>query len=322
MEPAQERIVSLQVLRFLAASSVMWIHTIQNVTGQWHHGAASDFGPMGVDVFFVLSGFIIARVAPGRAPWAFLSRRLIRILPLYYLLLAFEILVLVLSGRFTTAPLASSLFLVPEPGVRQYLNTSWTLDYEMLFYAATSLVLLSPRLGVRLALALYGIALATNAAIGGPVFTFIGNPLITEFLAGAVIAQVAWTQRRAAVAAGLAILGLAAVWRFGFEGEDLWLRIPLYGVPAAAIVYAASGLRIDGLIWARLAYLGDASYAAYLVHQTPLQIVYAFHRLLPPIAGTVIVFAGCWVLAILVHEGADKPIRAMLTARSRRLAPA
>jgi exopolysaccharide production protein ExoZ len=84
---------SLQVLRFIAALMVVYIHAVLpaiRVTGSSGlipFGLA-NIGHIGVDIFFVISGFIIAKVAPGRTPSELIWARLARIVPLYFLFAA------------------------------------------------------------------------------------------------------------------------------------------------------------------------------------------------------------------------------------------
>jgi exopolysaccharide production protein ExoZ len=310
----------LQVLRFAAASCVVLLHTWQALTGLHgcqNIGLVGTFGPFGVDVFFVLSGFIMATTAPGRAPGAFLKQRAIRIVPLYWLVSLATIALLARAARLTVAPLPATLLFIPTLHTGPYLVVGWTLCYEMLFYAAIAAVLLRPRWGAATLLGLYVAAGLARLAWGGPLLQFIGSPLIAEFLVGVLIARAprsALTGWFAGVAA-IASLGLLA-WS-GYQGvaavSDGGQRVLVYAGPAALLVYATLHLDLRARLWRALAYLGDASYAAYLVHDLVLVLTpWSFGGHVVPQAALMPLFGLSWLIAVSVHEGLEKPMQASL----------
>ena len=322
--PAPGRITSLQVLRFAAASCVIALHAWQAVSGApngQNVGVVGTFGPFGVDVFFVLSGFIIATTAPGRAAGLFLKQRLIRIVPLYWLLTLVMMALLARAGMLTARPLLASALFIPTLHAEPYIVVGWTLCYEMLFYAAVAAVLLRPRWGWIAALGLYAAASLARPVWGGPGLQFIGSPLIAEFLFGVLIARAPRSSVAAWLtgAAGVVSLGLLAlsgyqgvVTRPEFAGSGDWLRVLVYSGPAALLVYAAVQLDLRGRAWRALAYLGDASYAAYLVHVLVLILIpwtLAGHA---PAQAAAMLFGLSWLAAIGLHEGLEKPMQAAL----------
>ena len=123
------RIDSLQVLRLLAAAMVAWLHISQ--AGRMldgvplYGGVVSNIGSFGVDVFFVLSGFIIAKTAVGKTPAEFLRLRLTRVVPIYWLMTIAILPFLIQAGEFTWTPLVSTLSFYPGLG-RPYLKVGWT----------------------------------------------------------------------------------------------------------------------------------------------------------------------------------------------------
>jgi len=171
---------SLQVLRFLAALMVVYIHTAEvaaQVTGSFGFISfeLGAIGLSGVDIFFVTSGFIITKIAPRRQPAEFLWSRFSRIVPIY---LVFTLPTLVTSVFFTGFSWRSALatFLL-WPATDQMtapaLAVGWTLCFEMLFYLLAALVLTSRRWVYTLITA-YGIAFAIRPL--GPIFQYLGNP--------------------------------------------------------------------------------------------------------------------------------------------------
>lgn len=144
--PGGERYRSVQVARALAVLGVVIVHS-QTVAarvdgGPYRHGLWS-FGQAGVDLFFVISGFIIAMVVDRPQSAArFTGRRAARILPFYWL---FTIAVIPLAMLETTpvpAPesFAASLLLVPQGDV-PVLGVGWSLEHEVIFYAIAAVLL-------------------------------------------------------------------------------------------------------------------------------------------------------------------------------------
>ena len=142
-------LVSIQALRAIAALLVFWGHAINAV----HLKIEADFphlyGPFGVDLFFVISGFVMVYSSerlfgqPG-APITFFVRRLARIVPLYWL--ATAVLVWFVVPYASTKAVLGSLFFAPHiPSEAPLLFVGWTLIFEMFFYAVFAIALLAKR---------------------------------------------------------------------------------------------------------------------------------------------------------------------------------
>ena len=147
------KLASIQILRAAAALSVTLFHA-----GQWSHLDCA-VGAAGVDVFFVISGFVLWTACEARpqSPAAFLLARVGRILPLYW------IVTLAVAAVAIAAPMAVpivlpdlrhmvlSLLLLPHTdpagGPFPLLPTGWTLTYEAFFYLVMALALAAPRTG-------------------------------------------------------------------------------------------------------------------------------------------------------------------------------
>jgi len=269
---------SLQILRAVAATSVVYCHIDVN----------PDFGTFGVDIFFVLSGFVMAMViAGGQRPWDFAASRIARIVPLYWLLTTG---VLALAAwkpalfNSTTANLPNylkSLFFVPyfkENGeLHPMLAVGWTLNYEMFFYGCILVAIgLSRRfyLGITLALLLLAYAVGSAAPVGREAGTFLANTLIFEFAFGMLafhLRERGWvpaTSAPVSLALILAAYVLMAVCEVRGWADLRWL---VFGLPSVLILLAAVNLEPSRLLQGRwlaavLAKVGDASYATYLSH--------------------------------------------------------
>jgi exopolysaccharide production protein ExoZ len=327
------KIWSLQVLRFWAALGVVVYHASIAVNHATHRfgvlglGAAL-VGRMGVDVFFVLSGVIIALTSRGLSAQDFVAKRARRILPLYGALtlvyLAGEALKSGLGWREAVASLTlwPALDRMTGPAV----PVGWTLCFEALFYASAALVLWRSRLiwGV---LAAFATALALRTAPGaGPAVHYLGNPIALEFLMGVGLTRLPpW---RGAV--WLVPLGLAAAWVLGpsgyspnlevsdfLAGTQAWRRVLFLGLPAAVVVWGALQMRARQ---GALTTLGDASYAIYLFHLPVVTcVVWAACRFTPlPPDVIVALAAGAGVLlGWRIHELFEKPLLGWLRSAPR-----
>lgn len=309
---------SLQILRFVAAMMVVYVHSAQSAiiatgsTGILPHQIAG-LGLTGVDIFFVISGVVIAKTATNMTPRQFAWRRLRRIVPIYYLCCIPALLVAIPTG-FGWRDLVSTFLFWPATDVMTapLLAVAWTLCFEMLFYVCAAMALIDRRLAFVL-LTLYAIALGLRPL--GPVFQFLGNPIIIEFLFGVVVAR-APACPRAVWLLPVGVFALLAAGLSGFAPDgstlkflrgDNTMRPFIIGIPAALIVYGTMQINAKQ---GTLTYLGDASYTLYLVHTfaiTPLQALWVA----VPVSPNIIIILGLAtsiLLAWRVFDLIEKPI--------------
>jgi hypothetical protein len=147
--PDSSSLVSIQALRAIASLLVFWGHAINAVTSKVAAEFPHLYGPFGVDLFFVISGFVMVYSSerlfgqPG-APMTFFARRLARIVPLYWA--ATAILVWFVVPYASTKAVLGSLFFTPRiPSEAPLLFVGWTLIFEMFFYAVFAIALLAKR---------------------------------------------------------------------------------------------------------------------------------------------------------------------------------
>ncbi|MFJ5370384.1 acyltransferase family protein, partial [Bosea sp. CER48] len=288
---------SIQVLRALAAFMVA-IHHVQPDAAILAARAGLSFSRSdvlpwmaGVDIFFVVSGFIMVHASQdlfGRSgAWReFLKRRLARIVPLYwamttlFLLVGLAVPAVLNSGAPNlTQILGSYLFwpVVSTQGlVQPVYSLGWTLNYEMLFYVLFAGGLALPMRWTLPAVAAVLALLVAGEHLGrspGLPFSFWGQPIVLEFAAGMGIAvlrqrgfRLHGAMRVLVAAAGVAVLVTAAQWP-GSDGP--WSSVIWRG-GAAVLLMLAAGCGREGIVPIRpvkaLAAVGNASYALYLVH--------------------------------------------------------
>ncbi len=280
----------VQALRGVAAALVVVHHSTQLWEGRLHTqstAAGWGNGAAGVDIFFVISGFVMAYTALGRRHMTgtdFLRRRIVRIVPLYWICTVATIAALAMryrhnlssSGDFGTAHVLASFLFLPTVNklgnVGPVLVIGWTLSYEMFFYFlfAVSLAFaakVSPlRLVTILMVAISCIGLFYRA--NWPVITVLTQPIILEFVAGlwlayAVLLRQHWP-RNLTIALGL--IGLLTLLWIPLANDAL--RPLCWGVPAfavvASVVMGENGIAPYLPHWALR--IGDASYSLYLSH--------------------------------------------------------
>lgn len=340
----QKRLKSIDILRAVAASSVLLYHLVNaeqvHGNGVTVLGGFAHIGYWGVDMFFVISGFIMAQTTqdqfgrPGAAT-DFIVRRGVRIIPLYWACtFALAAMVAVRPSLINTslqqASLLTSLLFLPQ-AAPPLLLVGWTLNFEMFFYAVTAVcLLLASYRTAPCILALWALAalLHTLNPSGLGFFGFALNPMIIEFVVG-FCAQRALLHLTVRAAAWLLSAGVA--WVVGAHvyalhradyGQTAELRVLLFALPATLIVLGASALeRADILTinpaWKRL---GDASYALYLTHLFVITLGARMASSLglsgTPARNTALLGASvvlCWLLADIVHRCLEAPVtRALL----------
>lgn len=304
------RLISLQWLRAAAALLVLAEH-VKNEIATVYFGLYPPDSPLavfpfsaGVDIFFVISGFVMAyssRSLYGQrhAPWRFFVRRLARLVPLYWLTTTALLVLFFLVGGSgwegeTIPHILLSYGFVPAPNssgaLLPVLAVGWTLNYEMAFY-----LLFAVFVGLRERLALAGVCLSLLALVKTgvisdpmtPVIQFWTNSIILEFAAGILLYILFRNGLRlnAPVRIGLTV-GALVMLAYNIAPVDLeYHRWYLWGCPAAMIVLAAiSGPPRLGTHWSDVSgdLAGQLSYSIYLVHLLAIVFVSKAMRVFYP----------------------------------------
>ena len=207
----------IQYLRVFAALAVVVFHAAERTGGQFQIGAA------GVDVFFVISGFIMWVMSARRpvTPFRFVVDRIQRIAPSYWIVTVVMIFGAIVglfpNMRLTASHIVGSFLFIPvrSPSngeIWPILVQGWTLNFEMFFYAIFAITLFLPRRfqlsfisGVFAILVATGLWLHPQSAIS---FTYT-RPIIFEFVAGIALAQLWLTGKIPKGSFGLPVIGAA-----------------------------------------------------------------------------------------------------------------
>lgn len=292
-----QEIYGVQILRGIAAAAVGLHHTLgvsDAVPGAFSPKWVSTFGAIGVDIFFVISGFIMYYVTfradrPIISPIDFLTRRIVRIYPLYWVccLGIAAIMACGFLGLLALTPqnIFNSIFLLPDQ--KKLLGVSWTLSYEVYFYLifAGMLWFRSPQntlVGVTAAIG--AVMIVASLFPASDMTILLTSGICFEFCFGLWLAWTFTNARRWALTPAMAIpaaILVAVPLLLGYRdmnlSKDGW-RMLLWGVPALVIVASCLTVRKPGgAIGRLLLLLGDASYSIYLTHWF---VVFAYQYLL------------------------------------------
>ena len=332
LETTPPQIEGIQFLRAVAALMVV-AHHARHFCPQaveW-----SSFGSRGVDIFFVISGFVMAHSTRAYRPQAnrslqaavFLLKRVIRVAPLYWLALLWTSKRVILNGATGWDPVRDVLF-VPHfhreylDAIFPFLVPGWTINYEMFFYALFALSMLFGDFRFRfMALTLSGLVLLGGLGWQSAPMIFYTSTVIIEFLFGIAVYfaiaryELQWSR-----------LTLLAVTLAGF----LLLAIDngdssrgYADGPFAALIVWSTVQWSRGLKLAWLHALGDASYAIYLFHLSSFWLAATLlHRAGVAVPTPINVgLAMCLHLMVaiatglVIHHLVEKPMLAFLKRR-------
>jgi exopolysaccharide production protein ExoZ len=274
--------MGLQILRITAACLVLFTHAMFHASERLdrHFGVWRVGGGAGVDIFFVLSGFVMiyssTKLVNDSNGWKiFAERRIVRIVPMYWIASTIKVIAsllttgYVLHAQFSPVNTVASYLFLPavnsEGSIGPILGVGWTLNFEMFFYFLFTLALFF-RVNVYKFVGGVLCILALGALFrqpDWPVASFYLNRMVLDFFYGMVIAKICLTGKHISRYFAIPLLCL------GFVG--LLASVPplshLHGIAAAVIVYSMASLE-DSLtrIPRFLLYMADASYVIYLFH--------------------------------------------------------
>ena len=350
--PASNHLANVQSLRGFAALLVVFSHLLvietkyspDHVLGSW-----LSFGQVGVDLFFVISGFIMVHVAAkmqrGAKPaFEFLFARFTRIYPLYWLVSAALLIVwLVRPGMvfssFKTEPNIIKSFLLFPDSRDPLLAVGWTLIHEIGFYLVFALALLLKPKWLLPFLCLWAGIIGAGQfmdigsnSINEAVIALFLNPLTFEFLGGALAGWVfhKW-DAKFALPVLLTGLGLWTIALFVLiSAGHTMIESPLgrvihFALPATLTVYGLAGLKTTLPKCTQT--LGDWSYSLYLTHILSLTLFgRIWHKFAQDgkwdnIPALAVMTIASIIVAGLTYKLAEKPMLNAAKNLRRRLFP-
>ncbi len=332
---------SIQILRAVAALAITIHHAMHEADGvarkvggtfAWQHTLPLEAG---VDLFFVISGFVMVHASRDMfgSPASilpFLRRRLARIVPIYWLttLLFLGLASFSLSPATRPFPtgdeiVASLLFLPylrPDGYLQPVYSLGWTLNYEMFFYLLFALVLPWPREKAVPALVCVLMLLVAAGHLIPSAATapyFWTRSIILEFGLGMIIGHMGLSGVRPSRAVAFVLFGAAVVWLVLGKVAPALIpdRVLIYGLPAALLVVAALAFEGEGQgnpLMRGLSHLGDASYAIYLLHPFVLRgLALTVGPALAVISPALFLILGVTlasIAAMIAWRGFEKPL--------------
>jgi len=347
---------SLQAYRGLAVLLVVLYHGTNIVARRYGLAPLNDvfsFGFSGVHLFFVLSGFIILTAhirdidTPARLGW-YVKRRLIRIYPIYWIAFLFLGGWKLISVKPDIENFLLNAFLFTANG-KLVIPVSWTLRYEIIFYAMFAVLVVSKRVGI-VVVAAWFLAILSNFGNASLVILDPFNLLfIFGLTASALFFRLKHVDTRAvnliaatSLAAGaLLFLGTAFYYSTLGVDEGAWpqhsVTILGFGLASALLVLASASPAIDNFFRERdlLQLIGNASYSIYLVHLPAEKSAYSVIQSINPMVGKdgaqsqiasdlqLLYIAIVGVLAgILLHLKVERPLLDFLRRRLKAGRPA
>lgn len=304
-----KKIISIEILRGLAATLVVFVHVMAETQFRSEDSTLLNFynlqhfGLVGVDLFFVISGFIMVLIhgddfLKPKVSLIFLKKRFLRIAPLYWFFTIIASFLLIVLPEFSNRGLTfnfihflMSLSFIPwnnSAGTMfPVLGVGWTLNYEMYFYLLFAVCLMFKKKNF--------LVIITTLFIGGFIFSkiivsnipflkMIGNPILFEFLGGVFIGNlynknIVIKNYFSVLIISLILLSINVF--FHFDGSYKFIY---FGLPSLLLLYSLVSLEktsnffetINPKILKPMLIIGSSSYSIYLSHPFVLKAVYRF----------------------------------------------
>jgi exopolysaccharide production protein ExoZ len=341
-----KRIDSLQFLRAFAAISVMIFHGTFMLAEQLKFNFLNKFfvgGYSGVDIFFVISGFIILHTSKREnfSVTKFLKKRFIRIYPIYWVVT----ILLLLAYYFAPSPdqsfkanpgvMLGSFLLFPQE--RYIVGVAWTLTYEVIFYIVFALSYSVSKKCLFITLAIWCVIILStyflNITVENQVIQNFFNPIILEFAFGCLIAHLYAKYKRVSVWYSIVLIGVVLFftsWLVYFDAKQYDAtaftsyisRVYLFGVPAMVAIFGL--LYFKRSLPSSFVHLGNASYSLYLIHGTVISIIlklivkFKLEQYFSNTIGAIIIFSLTIIAGSLFYKFIENPLLGWLNSRAKK----
>ena len=294
MEQQNKNLSLIQVLRGIASLLVVLFHTTFNTNALLHKDFGFNiflFGGSGVDIFFVLSGFIITYTS---IKWAshpnkllpFIRKRFVRIFPTYWIIITLFLLAQFLFPAFYSTHFEFNLLNILStylllPGHIMVNGVSWTLTYELFFYILFSLVFLLPKKQwAFIFFALYACIVILIPIVSDGFeksngwLNLVSYPMNVEFFMGVLAAylvpKIPYRASLPMIAAGSFCFIIGGLLYDGHYQllSNTFNRVVFFGMPSFFIVLGLVKYELIKKIKVHSVFLslGEASYSLYLLH--------------------------------------------------------
>lgn len=340
----QQRMDSLQCLRGLAALAVVLFH-LRGVEIKYLQGPAlldgvARYADAGVDLFFVVSGFVMTTVAAGRytkegAGTQFLVKRAWRVLPMYWIFTTLVVGLMavvptMVNSSYADQSVLASYLLIPHAQL-PVLTVGWTLMHEAYFYLIfAGAIAFVPERVVPAFLLLWAAAIGAAAWLppgpATPAHNLVTSPLTYEFIAGAMLGLY-WRRIPSGLALPLIVAGFATAVVAGMALPEtgpatitVGTRVAWFGSAAVLLLAGSVTLEAQGRsrLPAWLIRLGDSSYSLYLTHIFVISVMGRAWAMASPaptwpehLAFVGLTTLACCVVGHVVHARLERPLLAL-----------
>jgi len=325
---------NIQMLRAIAALLVVFHHALPHYAAMGGKiafiGSMSEWGFLGVDIFFVISGFIMAYTTFNKERTfdnakTFFKHRLFRIYLGYwpFFLIMLVILFVTNPQKISDLDVVGSFFLINADMFQLVLPISWSLSYELYFYflflftfifSIKQLYVLIP---VFIALILFLVLYSFFNSEFQQHFFY--SSFLLEFFAGVLLYMYKdHLMRSWMLPASLLIAIMAYSYGITYETKNGLFRVLTFGTGALFIVLAALILEQKNLYRAGKQFeaLGNASYTLYLSHLIIIQLFYLFglrgffssEGVVLPLVGLFVMIALSVIFSLLYYQKIEKPV--------------
>ncbi|MFJ8313097.1 MULTISPECIES: acyltransferase family protein [unclassified Streptomyces] len=330
------RLYVLDGLRLIAALMVVAFHFVgydrYGAKGVWGQSTAvlfptahkiASYGWLGVELFFLISGFVICMSCWGRTPRDFFVSRVVRLYPAFWVCVLTTAVVLRLDGDRSITPsrVLTNLTMLHEPlGVPHVDPAYWSLWAEMRFYLLFAVVACMG-LTYRRVVAFCGIWLLGSviAPISGiPLLTVAFQPRYAPFFVGGIVIYLMHRFRPAPMLwlllGGTWLLAqqqlLALIHEDAGVGVRVSWTVSLAVITAFyAILLAAALGKLSFLNWRRLTTAGALTYPLYLLHEyIGWTAITHLRGTMPPYLLLAVLVAGVLAAAWAVHRLVERPV--------------
>ena len=316
-------IKNLQILRAIAATLVMFFH---------FNKYPYKIGLFGVDIFFIISGFIIA-VVVNKSTNNFLMKRIIRVVPMYYFFTTLLIILIscnLILSKIDISPesIFKSLTFIPytKNNSGPILSLGWTLNYEMYFYL---LIFISTKISKKpkFILTLTSFIIIINILLSfilssttfyNQYFNFYGNPIALEFIFGIIIYYVSNISDNInyfnkIIFLLISIISFLFLIKYDLEKFNFNKTI-FIGIPSSLIVYTfiifESTINNSTKYLNFLFKIGNASYIVYLIHPfiISLFLKISFYYNFNNFINLIFILILTYIISIFLHNIFEKKI--------------
>lgn len=339
---------NLDIIRFLAALWVVLAHyghigPYMGLTGygpsEGAVGVFFQFGYIGVPIFFILSGFVIAHVSTGIHPLKFISNRVMRLMPAFWSCMTISFLLIAALSDTLVLDLKlwfANLFLLPQALGQPFVDgVYWTLVLEIVFYLWVFILLISGIFHkhlLKICAVWLAVSFANNLYFESRALELL---FVTYYTGAFVSGLVMWhaKQHRWALSHVLLMMVAGASLSLGTEHLGIQSQLPNFSnqpdllistvLAVVSISVVAFGIYGRSLPIKRsfAMTLGAISYPLYLIHQeVGYLVLQVFANLgLSPLDASIRVITMAIIISYIIHVMLEKPIRSVLKAILERV---